>query len=110
MYVLKVKLVSFTHSSLIVALAAIYWSISAGLKWDFGVFTALGADYGEHSSLGPVATISVTLCLPCLAACRTALGLIGIASSLEELLFLGAEGEGSPTIGTLKCLFLKAHG
>jgi len=60
---------------------------------------------------GPVAIaiISVTLCFPGFSAGGTALRLIGIAFSLEKLLFLSAECEGSPTIGALECLVLKAH-
>jgi hypothetical protein len=39
----------------------------------------------------------------------TALGLIGKASRLEELLLLSAENECSPTIGTLEILVLETH-
>jgi hypothetical protein len=99
MYVLKVKRTLSVHFDFIVASATIHWSTLAGLEWDFGFFTALGAHRREHLASGIVAVISITLCLPGFTACGTALGLISIAFSLEELLFLGAEGKGCPTIG-----------
>jgi len=46
---------------------------------------------------------------PGFAACGTALGLIGIALGLEELLFLSVEGELGSTIGALELLVLKTH-
>ena len=39
----------------------------------------------------------------------TTLGLIGKAFGFEELLFPGAESEGSPTIGTLYRFVLETH-
>ena len=109
MYVIKSQIALLTLFGLIVALAAINRSAFAWLKGYFGLFTTLGTYYGEHSALGSVARISVTRFLPGLAACGAALGLISIAFRLEELLFLGAESEVSPTIGTLKRLILKTH-
>jgi hypothetical protein len=81
------------------------------LKRYFGVFAAVGACCRKHLAWGPVAvaTVSVSLCLPCLAAWGTALWLISIAPRFKKLLFPGAEGEGSPTIGTLERLVLKTH-
>jgi hypothetical protein len=40
----------------------------------------------------------------------TALGLIGVAPGLEELLFFSAEDELAAAIGTLERLVLKSHG
>ncbi len=111
MYVLKVKLVLFTQSDLVVAITTIYRSTFAGLERYFSFLTTLGAYSREHLASGPVAVaiISGALCLPCFATCGTALRLIGIASGLEDLLFLSTEGEGSPTIGALERFVLKAH-
>ena len=104
MHVLQVKLALSAQSDSAVAFATIYRSAFSGLERYFGFLTALGAYCREHLALGPVAVaiISGTLCFPCFAACGTALGLVSIAFSLEELLFLSTEGEGSPTIGTLE--------
>jgi len=70
MYVLKVKLSLSVQSDFIVALTTIHWSAFTGLERYLGVFATLGAYCGEHLASGPVAvtTISVSLCLPCLAA------------------------------------------
>jgi len=105
MYVLlQVKLALSALSDFTVALTAIHRSALAGLERYFGVFATLGTCCGEHLTLGPVAvaTTSVTFCLPGFAACGTALRLISVAFRLEELLFLSAESESSPTIGTLE--------
>ena len=111
MYVLKVKLVLSAHFALIVALTTIHRSTFTGLERYFGFLTTLGAHGREHLASGPVAVaiISGALCLPCFATCGTALRLIGIASGLEDLLFLSTEGEGSPAIGALERFVLKAH-
>ncbi len=90
------------QSDFAVAIATVNRSITAGFERYLGGFAALGTCCGKHLALEPVVAISVTLRLPCLTARGTALGLISIASGLEKLLFFGAEGEGSPTIGTLK--------
>jgi hypothetical protein len=104
MYVLEVKLALSAQSNFTVAFATIYRSTFTGLERYLGLLTALGAYCREHLASGPVAVaiISVTLYFPCFAACGTALGLVNIAFRLEELLFLSAEGEGSPTIGALE--------
>ena len=111
MYILKVELALFVHSDFTVALTTIHRSTFSGLERYLSFLTTLGAYRREHLASGPVAvaTISVTLCLPCFATCGTALRLISIAFGLKELLFLSAESEGSPTIGTLDRLVLKAH-
>ena len=111
MFVHKVKLALSAQSDLSVALTTIHRSTFAGLEWHFGVFATLGAYCGEHLASGAVAvaTISVTCCFPRFATWGTALGLVGIAFRLEELLFLSTEREGSSTIGTLERLVLKAH-
>jgi hypothetical protein len=76
------------------------------LKRDFGGFATFGAGRGVHLAWGSVTAVAVTFCLPCLAAFRAALGLVGVALGLEELLFLDAEGKLGSTIGTLEFLFL----
>ena len=100
-----------THSDFTVAIATIDRLAIERLKRHFGVFAALGAYGRKHLAWETVAvtTTSIPLCLPCLAAWGTALGLIGIALGLKELLFLSAEGEVSPTIGTLDRFVLKTH-
>jgi hypothetical protein len=100
MCVPKVKRALSVRFNFIVALATIHWSALAGLERYLGLLTALGARCWEHLASGPGAIVSITLCLPCFTAGSTTLGLISIAFGLEELLLLGAEGEGSPTIGT----------
>jgi hypothetical protein len=103
MYVIAAELMLPSHSDLIVAVAAIYWSAFTGLERYFGVLTTLGAHSGEHlAGSVTVAATSVTLGLSCLAASGASLGLVGIALGLEELLLLGAESEGSPAVGTLE--------
>ena len=102
MYVIKSKIALLTLFGFIEALAAINRSAFAWFKGYFGLFTTLGTYYGEHSALGSVAIISVTRFLPGLTACGAALGLVSIAFGLEELLFLSAESEVSPTVGTLE--------
>ena len=99
------------RSGLTVAVAAVYRSAFAGLERDFGIFTTLGAYCGEHLPRGPVsvATITITLGFPGLAACGTALGLVSKAFGLEEFLFLSGKGEGSATVGTLERLILETH-
>jgi len=111
MYVLTAKPALSTQSDLIVAIATIYRSTFAGLERHFGVFATLSAYCGEHLPPRPVAvaTISVTLCLPCLAAWETALRLVSVALGREEFLFLSAESEGSPTVGALDRFVLKTQ-
>ncbi len=111
MYVLKVKLALFAQSDLIVALTTIHRSTFTGLERYFGLFATLGAYCGEHLPRGPVsvATITITLGFPGLAACGTALGLVSKAFGLEEFLFLSGKGESSATVGTLERLILETH-
>jgi hypothetical protein len=109
MHVLKFKLDLFVQSDFIVALATIHRSAFSGLERYFGLLTALSARYREHLASGTIAIVSVTLCFPGFAAGGTTLGLVGIAPGLEELLFLSAEGEVSPTIGALESLVFKTH-
>jgi hypothetical protein len=110
-YVLQGQIALSAQSDFAVALATIYRSSLTGLERYLGFLTTLGAYCREHLASGPVAVaiISVTLCLPGFAACGTALGLVGIAFGLEELLFLSAEGEVGSTIGALELLVLKTH-
>jgi len=99
------------QSDFTVALATIDRPAVGRLKRYFGVFAALGAYGSKHLAREPVAvtTISIPLCLPCLSAWGTALGLISIALGLKELLFPSGEAEVSPTIGTLDRFVLKTH-
>jgi hypothetical protein len=94
-----------------VAITAINRLIPSWFKGNFSVFTALGTYRREHLAplviTGPAT--SIAFLFPGLAARRAALGLIGIAPGLEELLFFSAEGERGATIGTLERLFLKSH-
>ena len=90
------------QSNFAVAITTVNRPITARFKGYFCVLAALCAYRRIHLASGPIATVSITLCLPCLAALRTALGLINVALGLEKLLLLSAEGEGSPTIGTLE--------
>jgi hypothetical protein len=80
------------------ALAAVYRTAFTGLEGDFGFFAALGADSGVH--LARSATGAVALGFPGLPAVRTALGLIGVAFGLEELLLRSSEGKRSSAIST----------
>ena len=113
MYALKVKLTLSTHFDLTVAIATVHRSTATRFEGYFGVFTALGTYRREHLALGPiavaVATISILLCFPCLAALGATLGLVGVAFGVKKLLFSGVEGEDSPAIGTLERLVLKTH-
>lgn len=56
-----------------------------------------------------VATVSVTACLPCVAAFSAAFGFVGIAPRLELFLFLSAKGKSITAIGTFERLVLKRH-
>jgi len=108
---LKFKLALSVRSELGVAIATVNRPISAGLERHFSLFATLGTYCGEHLASGPVAVaaISIAVHLSGLTARGAALGLVGIAFGLEELLLFDGEGECSPTIGTLERLFLKAH-
>jgi hypothetical protein len=106
-----VKPVLSTQSDFSVAIAAIDRLAVGRGKRHFGVFAALGACSRKHLAWQTVSvtTTSIPFCLPCLSACRAALGLISIALGLKELLFLSGEAEVSPTIGTLNRFVLKTH-
>ena len=93
-----------------VAVAAINWSVKAGFKRYLGIFTTLGTRCREHLPRPvAVATVAITLCLPCLTAGGTPFWFIGVASRRKQLLFLRTKGETSSTIGTLDCFVLKTH-
>ena len=111
MCVSVVKPALCAQSDFSVAIAAIDRPAVGRLKRHFGVFAAVRAYSGEHLPWEPIAVTAtcVPLCLPCLSARRTALGLIGIAPALIELLFPSGEAEVSPTIGTLDRFVLKTH-
>jgi hypothetical protein len=79
------------------------------LERDFGALAALSAGRGEHLTRGSVTGALATFYLPCLAALGTALGLVGIALGLKELLVVGTEGECIAAVSTLKGLVLKTH-
>ncbi len=72
MYVVKSKLAGSAQSDLIVAIAAIYRPIFAGLEWNLGGFSTLGAYRREHLALGSVAiaiipiAVAIVAILPCL--------------------------------------------
>jgi len=99
------------QSNFSVAIAAIDRLAVARRKRHFGLFAALGAYGREHLPREPVAlaTISIPLCLPCVSARRTALGLISIALGLKELLFSSSKAEVSPTIGALDGFVFETH-
>src|SRR4030042_5737448 len=111
MYALKAKPALSAGSDFTVAIATVHRLVTAGFKRYLGILAALGAFYREHLTTLSIAraAVSVALCFPCLAARGAALGLIGVALRLEELLVLSAEGKGSPAIGTLDRLVLKTH-
>ena len=97
------------RSDFSIAIATVYWPVTARLKGYFGVFAALCADYGEHLAGGSIAAVSVAWCFSCLTARGAALGLIGIAPGLEKLLFLSAERKCRTAVGTLEGFVLKTH-
>jgi len=104
MYALKVKPALSADSDFTVAIATVHRFVPARFKGYLGILATLGAYCREHLALGSVtrALIPITLRFSCLATRGAALGLIGIASGLEKLLLLNAEGKGSPAIGTLE--------
>ena len=107
MYALTIKPILSRCSDLIIAIAAINRSITPRFKRHFGVLTTLGTLYREH--LTATTSSGVAVGFPGLAACGTALRLIGIAFSLKELLFISAEGEVRTTIGTSELFVCKTH-
>jgi len=100
-----------TRSDFTIAIAAIDRPACRGSERYLCVFAALRARGGKHLAWGPVAVTktSVPLCLPCLSAWGTALGLISIALGFIELLFLSGEAEVGPAIGALERFLLKTH-
>jgi hypothetical protein len=106
-YALTIKPILSRCSDLIVAIATIYRSITTRFKGYFGVPTTLGTLYREH--LTTTTSSGVAVGFPCLAACGTALWLIGITFSLEKLLFISAKGEVGAAIGTSELFVLKTH-
>jgi hypothetical protein len=102
MYALKVKPALSAGSNFTVAIATVHRFITAWFKGYLSILTTLSALYREHLPLGSIAAVSITFCFSCLATGGAALGLIGIAPGLEELLLFSAEGECSPAIGTLE--------
>ena len=101
-----------TQSDFTVTIATIDWPAIGRRKRHFGLFAALGACGRKHLAWEPpvaATTTSIPLCLSCLSARRTALGLISIALGLKELLVLSGEAEVRPTIGTLERFVFKTH-
>jgi hypothetical protein len=71
---------------------------------------AFGANRREHLATAPRAiAVAITLCFPCLTAFGAAFGLVGIASLLELLLFLGSESKGITAIGTSEVFVFESH-
>jgi hypothetical protein len=106
------------YPDFVVAITAIHRSTLTGLERYFSVLATIRAHCREHLASRSVtiaiisiavATVSVLACFPCLAAFGATLGLVSITSRLELFLFLSAEGETSPAVGTVECLVLKTH-
>jgi hypothetical protein len=83
------------------AIATVDRTIAARQERDFGVFTALGADYRVHFPRWPAA-IAATVGFPCLATRRTPLGVVGETFAGKELLLVGIERESSAAVEALK--------
>jgi len=102
-----------SRSNFVIALTAVHGSAFAGFEWYFSVLATFRANYGIHlawGSIATIATVSVTLGLSRLPACRTALGVVSVAFGCEKLLLLNTEAEISSTVGALESFFFKAHG
>jgi hypothetical protein len=101
-----------TGSYLTVTIAAVNRSVLSGLERHGSFLAAFSANRREHLAMA-IASVSIAvakaLCFPCLTAFGTAFGLIGVASLLELLLFLGAKGKGITAIGTSEGLIFKTH-
>jgi hypothetical protein len=82
----------------VIASAAVHWSAISGLEGYFRFFAAFSAHGRKH--LSPVTGEPMILGFPGCAAQWAALRLVSVAPGDKQLLFLGAEGEISPTIGT----------
>jgi hypothetical protein len=94
-----------------VAIAAIDRPAVGRFERHLGLFAALGAYRREHLALGSVAgaAASGAFSLPCLPACGTSLGVIGIAPGPKRLLLVSGERELGPAIGALDGFVLKTH-
>ena len=94
-----------------VAIAAVHASTGTRFKWYLGVFSTIGAYCPKHLVAGivPVAAGSVPVRLPCLAARGAVFGLVCKTPGMEKLLFLSADSESSPAIGTTNRLVLEIH-
>jgi hypothetical protein len=97
------------RSDLAIAIAAVNRPITTGLERYFSFLATLSTDYAKHLAGSPVTAAPEALGLPCLAARRTALGLIGVSSGLKKLLLFCTVDKGLATIGTLDRLVLKTH-
>jgi hypothetical protein len=91
-----------------VAIAAIDRSALTGLEGYGSSLAAIGTYSRVHLPRGgvtgvpaskAVAAVAEAFCFPCLTAVGAALGLIGVASGLELLLFLNTKGKGIIAIG-----------
>jgi hypothetical protein len=80
-YVFLLRAILPVSSYFAKAIAAVYRSVFARLKWDFSFFTAFGAYHWVHLPGRPVAiaAVSVSFQLSGLPTLGTTLGLIGIA-------------------------------
>jgi len=93
-----------------VAIATVHRFVLTRFEGYFGIFAAFGTDRRVHlAPCSAVVAVSEALSFSCLAARRAALGLIGIAPGAEKLLFLGAKGKCSATVGTGERLVLETH-
>jgi hypothetical protein len=99
----KVKPALSADSDCTVAIATVHWFVSAGFKRHFGILSALGTFYREHLTLRFVAgaTVSITLCFPCLSTGRAAPRLVSEALASKKLLLGSGKGELYAAIGTL---------
>jgi len=94
-----------------VTITAEYRLVTARLKWDLGLLTALRAGGRIHLP-GTPATASITtttLCFPGLPARGAPLRFVGETFRGIKFLLFDREGKGFPTIGTLKGLFSVTH-
>jgi hypothetical protein len=113
---LRTRILPSTRFDFAVAIAAIDWSALTGLEWYCRFLAAFSAYCREHLSgcsvtvaAISIATGSVLLCFPRLAAWWTALWFVSIAPWLELFLFFSAKGEWCPAIETLEWPVLKTH-
>jgi hypothetical protein len=102
-----VRLSSAARFDLVVAITTIDRPALSRLERYLCFFATLSADSREH--LAPGWAVPAPLSSPCLAAGGTALGLVSIPFSGEELLVSDAEHESCATIGTLEHLVHVRH-